>query len=265
MKKCAFLLCFLALITSATAAVNFSAADKGIGKLQIYYSTTVEGEVPRSIALRISLSDGAVLFSENGILTATPFRVYMDYLYEVEANNPGTYNLGNNRGHPAASPNGHGVASLPSSDFVISMATIYYEGQNMAAQEGTDIPLITLQLLNDANTIATITLDETRNGVFGSNGPLPTNLDSGASIQQLIDFSLRPCWAYLGQCHGDTNNDQVINLLDFNVLKNAWTSTQDIDVNYDACADFDKDGKVNLIDFNVMKTFWNSPAPQDCM
>lgn len=274
MKKCAFLLCFLALITSATAAVNFSTTDEGWGRLAIRYTTTVPGEVPRSVSLRVQLSNGATLYSAgNSVILEPTFRVFMDYVYYTELNNPGTYWLSN--GHPVAWPLEAGAMQLPndskilpSGDFSLSMATLYYEGENMAAPEGTDIPLIIMQLADPTDagsTVATVTLDERRNGVMNSNGPIATNLDNGASIQQAIDFTNAPaiCWNNT-QCYGDSDNDGDTDTVDWPIFRNSFGKTYP-NILYNPCADYNRDGTVNTVDFSYFRDWFAiSSVPTNC-
>src|SRR5207253_6895657 len=60
---------------------------------------------------------------------------------------------------------------------------------------------------------------------------------------------------------GDCDNDNVINVSDFSILKNTFGKTIG-DPGYDDRADFTGDNTVNVTDFNLMKVnFGQSGAP----
>jgi hypothetical protein len=60
---------------------------------------------------------------------------------------------------------------------------------------------------------------------------------------------------------GDSNNDNVVSVLDFNILKATFGKTQG-DPGYDARADFTGDNTVSILDFNLQKgTFGQGGAP----
>ena len=61
------------------------------------------------------------------------------------------------------------------------------------------------------------------------------------------------CWDWLGQCHGDANeNDLVVNYSDFEVLEAAFGCVYPESC-YNPCADFDRNGAVNNKDFLIFK------------
>ena len=51
---------------------------------------------------------------------------------------------------------------------------------------------------------------------------------------------------------GDCNNDNIINVIDFNILKATFGKGQG-DPGYDQRADFTGDNTVNILDFNLLK------------
>jgi hypothetical protein len=51
---------------------------------------------------------------------------------------------------------------------------------------------------------------------------------------------------------GDCNNDNVVNVLDFNILKGTFGKQQG-DPGYDSRADFTGDNAVTILDFNLLK------------
>jgi photosystem II stability/assembly factor-like uncharacterized protein len=60
---------------------------------------------------------------------------------------------------------------------------------------------------------------------------------------------------------GDTNNDNVVNVADFNIIKGSFGKAQG-DPGYDDRAEFTGDSRVNVLDFNLMKlSFGQAGAP----
>ena len=60
---------------------------------------------------------------------------------------------------------------------------------------------------------------------------------------------------------GDANNDNIVNIQDFNILKNSFGKAQG-DPGYDDRADFNGDHIVNIQDFNLLKgNFGTGGAP----
>ncbi|MHC4619998.1 MAG: hypothetical protein ACYTEQ_19810 [Planctomycetota bacterium] len=71
------------------------------------------------------------------------------------------------------------------------------------------------------------------------------------------------CWAYLTQCHGDSDNTGDVKGSDFLALKNSWYKAYP-DAEYDPCADFDRNGQVKGSDFLIFKSHWYQTVPADC-
>ena len=61
-------------------------------------------------------------------------------------------------------------------------------------------------------------------------------------------------------CDCDLNNDDGVNMLDFNIFRDAWGTTS-TDPNYNADADFDSDGDIDSSDFNIFRGRWGTSAP----
>jgi len=72
-----------------------------------------------------------------------------------------------------------------------------------------------------------------------------------------------PCWDYLTQCHGDSDNTGDVKGSDFLALKNSWYKVYP-DADYNPCADFDRDGCVKASDFLILKANWYQTVPADC-
>lgn len=61
-------------------------------------------------------------------------------------------------------------------------------------------------------------------------------------------------------CDCDLNNDDRVNMMDFNIFRDAWGTTS-TDPNYNADADFDSNGYINMMDFMIFRGRWLSTAP----
>ncbi|MHC4621106.1 MAG: DUF7901 domain-containing protein, partial [Planctomycetota bacterium] len=72
------------------------------------------------------------------------------------------------------------------------------------------------------------------------------------------------CWAYLTQCHGDSDNTGWVKGSDFLALKNSWYKCYS-DLLYDPCADFDRNGCVKGSDFLILKNNWYQNPPANCV
>ena len=66
------------------------------------------------------------------------------------------------------------------------------------------------------------------------------------------------------QTAGDANNDNVINVLDFNIMKNTFGKSLGA-TGYDRRGDLNNDDVVNVLDFNLQKgNFGQSGAAFSC-
>ena len=69
------------------------------------------------------------------------------------------------------------------------------------------------------------------------------------------------CWSSPTQCHGDTNDDAILDPTDLQALMNAFNTCYG-NVDYNPCADFNQDGMVNTNDLTIFVTIWpNNPNP----
>jgi hypothetical protein len=268
----------------AIAAVNFTATDAGNGKLQIAY-TSPEGDTPRGVALRISLSDGAVVDTTAPVIVDPAFNTFPDYAFS----NPLNYAVG--AGHPLAMATQAGALSADASEFSISMGALDQTGDQKPGPTST-ANLITIQLKKGtaAQTTVTISGDTLRgpaSGVVGSvltsNLPITVRLDgddcglsclkcTAPEYSDWIAWGRPACWCYERQCRGDTNGmsflGRPVTLADLNLFKNlfnqteAWVKT----VPDGICADLNHkpfSGKrVTLADLNEFKKYFNLPLAQ---
>jgi hypothetical protein len=209
----------LAVTVPAVAMVNFTATDAGSGKLQIAYTTT-DGDAPRGVALRISLSDGAVVdtssFYSPIAIVDPAFNAFPDYAFS----NPLNYAVG--AGHPLALATEAGALAADASDFSVSMGVLDQTGAQKAGPTST-ANLIIIQLKGGTaeDIIVTITGDTLRgpaSGVVGSvltsNLPITTRIvigDCGCLkcsapfYNDWVAWGKPACWCYERQCRGDIN------------------------------------------------------------
>jgi hypothetical protein len=100
-------------------------------------------------------------------------------------------------------------------------------------------------------------------GTWTWNELLDQNDDTVDMSFMLFTWPWPPCWGYLTQCWGDTNNDAVVNTTDFFTLKDSWFKCYP-DPNYNPCADFNRNGCVNTTDFFILKDHWFQTVDPNC-
>lgn len=267
----------LVMAVPAMAVVNFTATDAGSGKLQIAYTTT-DGDLPRGVALRVSLSDGAVVDTTVAPVVDAAFNTFIDWAYS----NPLNYAVGN--GHPLAKATEAGALAADASDFSICMGVLD-QGGNQAAGPASSANLVTIQLKGTADTTVTITGDTLRgpaSGVVGSvlssNLPLTVVVKLGAPIECVkstasfyndwVKYGKPACWCYVRQCRGDLDGKSALNkpvtLVDLNTFKLAFNigDAELALVNNGICADLNHaaalNKRVTLVDLNEFKKYFNT-------
>jgi hypothetical protein len=294
----------LVVAVPAMAAVNFTATDAGNGKLQIAYTTT-DGDLPRGVALRISLTNGAVVDTTAALVVNPAFNAFIDYAYS----NPLNYAVG--AGHPLAKATEAGALAANASDFSVSMGVLDQTG-NQGAGPATAANLITIQLKGpSANTTATITGDTLRgpaSGVVGS--VLTSNLPISAVVNFAVikcvkadapffaawqAFGEPACWCYARNCKGDADGKSqglaatgiwYVGTNDLNILVAAWQVKESpkgpgvLSITNGICADFNRDQqglvatgvwRVGTNDLNKLVANWQVKEPTkgpgigDCM
>jgi len=231
--KSLMVIMLLVVAVPAMAVVNFTASDAGGGKLLIAY-TSPEGDAPRGVALRISLTAGAVVDFAAPIEVDGAFNAYIDYAYS----NPLTFNLDAGKGHPLAKATEAGALIADAADFSISMGVLDQTGAQLAGPV-TTAKLIKLQLKGTADPTVTITGDTLRgpaSGVVGSvltsNLPQttvvkfgPIDCYTGPDTADWVAVGKPDSWCTPRQCHGDANNaTEVIGKGSF------WVGYNDINI-----------------------------------
>ena len=207
----------LVVAVPAMAVVNFTATDAGSQKLTIAYTTT-DGDLPRGVALRVNLSDGAMVDFAAPVVVEPKFNTFIDWAYS----NPLNYQVGN--GNPLALATAAGALTADAADFSISAGVLDQAGGQAAGPASAT--LITIQLKGIADggqTTVTITGDTLRgpaSGVVGSvltsNLPqtvvvkgkvTPTDcVKSTASFyNDWVAWGKPACWCFERQCRGDIN------------------------------------------------------------
>jgi len=213
----------LVVAVPAMAVVNFTATDAGSQKLTIAYTTT-DGDLPRGVAIRISLSDGAMLDFAAPVVVDAAFNTFIDWAYS----NPLNYQVGN--GNPLALATAAGALTADAADFSISMGVLDQTGKQLAGPASAT--LITIQLKGIADggqTTVTCTGDTLRgpaSGVVGSvltsNLPqtvvvkgkvVPTDCvkTTASFYNDWVAFGKPNCWCYERQCNGDIDGKKFPN------------------------------------------------------
>jgi len=232
----------LVVAVPAMATVNFTAVDAGSGKLTIAYTTT-DGDLPRGVALRLALSDAAVVdLAAVPVAVVDPaFNAFIDYAYS----NPQNFAVGN--GHPLAKATEAGALAADASDFSLCAGVLDQNG-GQAAGPASTTNLFTIQLksIPVAGTNVTISGDTLRgpaSGVVGSvlNSNLPITVKvmppvgpdecvktTATFYADWISFGKPDCWCFKRQCRGDVNGIKEligvaqIGATDLNIFKGAF-------------------------------------------
>jgi hypothetical protein len=209
----------LVVAVPAMAVVNFTATDAGSGKLTIAYTTT-DGDLPRGVAIRVGLSDGAVVDTTAAVVVDPAFNAFIDWAYS----NPLNYQVGN--GNPLALATAAGALTADASDFSISMGVLDQTGAQKAGPASATLITIQLKKGTADQTTVTLTGDTLRgpaSGVVGS--VLTSNLPQTVVVKFVSDcikstasfyadwvaWGKPACWCFERQCRGDINgkNDGV--------------------------------------------------------
>jgi hypothetical protein len=280
----------LVVAVPAMAVVNFTATDAGSGKLTIAYTTT-DGDLPRGVALRVGLSDGAVVDTTKAVVVDPAFNTFIDWAYS----NPLNYQVGN--GNPLALPTAAGALTANASDFSISMGVLDQTGAQKAGP-ASSTNLITIQLLKGTadQTTVTITGDTLRgpaSGVVGSvlTSNLPQTVvvkfvatecvkSTASFFNDWVAFGKPACWCYARNCKGDADGLKQGSALtgfwyvgtnDLNILVKGWQVKEApkgpgiMSIAGAICADFarDKQGsaltgfwRVGTNDLNLLVASW---------
>lgn len=291
MKKLAILV-LVAMAVPAIAAVNFSAVDAGDGKVAISYESDPATDLPRGVALRISLSDGATVALDPAPVVAAAFNTYIDWAYS----NAAGYDLG--MGHPLALVDGPGALTAPASVFSLSMGVLDPSG-NQGAGPVLANPLAVLQLVKGTAdyTDVTISADTLRgpdSGVVGS--VLSSNLPLAAVRVNFqvecvkatapiyaawVAFGKPDCWCYARNCRGDADGKSQGSAIlgfsyvfsnDLNVVIAGWNVKEPpkgpgiLSITNGICGDFARDQQGSAIlgyarvfsnDLNILIANWN--------
>jgi hypothetical protein len=117
----------------------------------------------------------------------------------------------------------------------------------------------------ESSTVSLAAESVHRKGIVMRDGNAPSSLSFVGVVLTEPGASYPACWDNDAQCKGDATGEGDVGLLDFNDLRDAWSTTKDVDVNYDPCADFNRDGAVGLLDFNILRDNWSSTPVADCV
>ena len=304
-EKIVMVLAVLLMAAPAMAVVNFTAEDVGGGSGQLKISYICDdGEEPRGIALKVTLSggNGHISSASDVKSTAVEYNTYIDWANS----NPVSYAVGD--GHPLADPTGAGVVTFPATEFSICMGVLDETGYQLPGP-GTCTNLITIQLHGDslANVSVTVDADYSRAPDGGGGGgavgsPLDTNLPlSAIDVAMPIDcmkndfppdvlggvdhymnwvyWNKPDCWCYIKQCNGDADGclgpglgPFVVSQDDLEILRTGINVYTGIPAGAE-CADFDHETGPGLgpfwisqDDLDILRVYINiySPTPPDC-
>lgn len=274
----------LVVAVPAMATVNFTATDAGSGKLTIAYTTT-DGDLPRGVAIRVGLSDGAMVDFAAPIVVAPEFNTFIDWAYS----NPQNFQVGN--GNPLALATAAGALTGDASDFSISAGVLDQNGGQAAGPASATLITIQLKKGTADQTTVTLTGDTLRgpaSGVVGS--VLTSNLPQSVVVKFVVPtecvkatasfyndwvtFGKPDCWCYKFQCRGDVNGiKELIGLTqigatDLNVFKGAFGKAPALIPAGGICADLNHakelvgTARVGATDLTQFKLYYGKSAAQ---
>lgn len=253
------------LASPAWAAVSITAAQVGeSNEVVISYAST--GVLPRAFSLNLQLDEpNSSIVSVGNVNAQFPIH-------------PGTISIDLSGPEPSID---YGTPVAPQADLPsdtlpgLGTTGITIEMGSLYAPTGPGSPnapdpcgvLLSIILAGDggSTTCLTITGNVARagsDGVVLEDPDLDPDASFPAPLCVIIPGGGPPCWGPT-QCHGDTNNDAVVNTTDFFALKDSWFKS-DPDPLYNPCADFNKDGTVNTTDFFILKDHWFQTVAADC-
>ena len=265
-EKLLLVLAVLVMTVPAMATVNFVAADAGSGQLKISY-TCDAGELPRGVALKVTLTGGTITGDADVISKDAAFNTYIDWANS----NPAGYDVGD--GHPLADPTGAGVVTYPASEFSICIGSLDETG-NQLPGPSSSANLITIQLHGSGTVGVVVDADYSRapdggNGGGAVGSVLATNLPldsvdvvlqecvkdtapfydgwlgSAGTSHSTGNWSKPACWCYERNCRGDADGCTEffgfywVYTADLDLMKLGYGLTDDLLDNSLICGNFD--------------------------
>jgi hypothetical protein len=94
-----------------------------------------------------------------------------------------------------------------------------------------------------------------------SRSPGPINSNTSG-----LDFCAYPgCWDYSTQCHGDTDGDVDVDIVDWPTYRDGFGSSYP-SATYKSyvCADFDHDGDIDIVDWPQFRDYFGQIPGSDC-
>jgi hypothetical protein len=270
----------LVMAVPAMAVVTFSASDAGSQQLLISYTTT-DGDAPRGVALRVSLSGGATMDFAAAPAVRVEFNTFIDYAFSQGV----SYTVGS--GHPFANPAAAGALTADAADFSLCAGVLDQDGKQAAGPGGAvAINLFKIQLKgipDGGQTTATISADTLRgptSGVVGSvlnsnlqTAPITCVVLGKVAVTDCVNknapfyndwlsFGKPDCWCYARNCKGDADGlKQGSSILgyvyvfsnDLNILIKGWNIKEApkgpgiMSIPGAICADFARDKQGSAI------------------
>jgi hypothetical protein len=89
-------------------------------------------------------------------------------------------------------------------------------------------------------------------------GMIALRVDMGAD-----EVDTPACWFYPRQCHGDTDGDNDVDIIDWSPFRTCFAKTYP-DAWYYPCADFDRDGDIDITDWPEFRYHFGIWPPADC-
>jgi hypothetical protein len=260
MRKTILVLAALMFATAAKAEVLITCVQSG-NEITVSYDATSEASYVHAFALDVTV--------DNGVITEVNDRVNQDYWVfpsSVRISQTGEVEyVGTAVADPCVGPAGETLPGLDSNGVTIEMSSALFDRDAMEAPPKSGI-LFKFKI-SASNCNVTIKENFIRGGVVMSDASQDAVVNSpGIYVESACSYPA--CWDYLGQCHGDADDNLTVGLADFYAFRDSWGCTKDVpcdaDKAYNPCADTDRDGVIGLLDFYQFRDNWGKSTATDC-
>ncbi len=258
MKRSMLVMIALLLATPALGTVTITCTDEGEKVCRIDYAVTGEPAKVRAFALEVTIDAECAT-----VTNVTDFQTGTGNRYGIF---PGTIDLTDVEnpvwGTPVAPSDDPGAedTGIGTSTVILEMGSLY--DANFAGPDNTGT-LCKLLLGNGSGTChVSISVETTRGGVVLENGTSVGIASTGCDVKL---STYPPCWDFLTQCHGDSNNDGFVDTDDWGTFRDGfYKSYPGAEYVANACGDYNRDGVIDTDDWPEFRDYFYKSPPADC-
>jgi hypothetical protein len=261
MKRSVFLIMALLIAAPAMGTVTITCNDEGSGVVSISYTVTGEPAKARAFALDVTVDSGATIedVSAFPVGEGNKYGIFPGSIDLTDPNIP----VWGNPIAPSSDPGAEGTG-LTTNRVIIEMGSLYDPDVYGGPADSNELLRLQLEGNGAIDCNVAIVVEPTRGGVVLENGGTVGITSPGCKI---VFVSGPPCWndpgGGLTQCHGDCNDDALVNISDWPAFRDAFGKTYP-DAAYNPCGDYNRDGTVNISDWPSFRDNFGKPVPADC-